>query len=43
MWLACEGSERHLRPGDRFLVEAKVSHSERYGAEGATLWVGRRH
>lgn len=43
LWLTCEGVERHLQPGDRFHVEAKVPHSERYGPDGATFWVGRRH
>ncbi|HEU4350274.1 MAG TPA: cupin domain-containing protein, partial [Burkholderiales bacterium] len=34
---------RHLRPGDRFELEANVPHAERYGAEGATYWVARRN
>ena len=42
MWLSCEGSTRHLRPGDTFTLAREVPHSERYGTEGATYWVARR-
>lgn len=42
MWLGCGGKTRHLRPGDRFALEARVPHDERYGPEGATYWVARR-
>jgi mannose-6-phosphate isomerase-like protein (cupin superfamily) len=43
MWLTEDGRTRHLRPGDRFELEAGVPHAERYGPEGATYWVARRH
>jgi mannose-6-phosphate isomerase-like protein (cupin superfamily) len=43
MWLTVEARTRHLRPGDTFELAANVPHSERYGAEGATYWVARRH
>ena len=44
MWLGTgEGAPRHLRPGDRFALDANQPHDERYGAEGATYWVARRH
>ncbi len=43
MWLAVGSDVRHLRPGDEFAIEREVPHSERYGAEGATYWVARRH
>ncbi len=47
MWLSCgEGAAaqtRHLRSGDRFELAREVPHDERYGAEGATYWVARRH
>ena len=43
MWLSIGDSTRHLRPGDRFELEADVAHAERYGAEGATYWVARRN
>lgn len=34
---------RLLRAGDVFALDAEVPHAERYGAEGATFWVARRH
>lgn len=37
------GTTRQLRAGDTFALEAEVPHAERYGAEGATFWVARRH
>lgn len=43
MWLTCEGRTRELGPGDRFSLERDVPHAERYGDEGATYWVARRH
>jgi mannose-6-phosphate isomerase-like protein (cupin superfamily) len=43
MWLTVDGDTRHLKPGDRFDLEARVPHAERYGPEGATFWVARRH
>jgi quercetin dioxygenase-like cupin family protein len=43
MWLTVNGTVRHLRPGDEFALERDVPHAERYGAEGATYWVARRH
>lgn len=43
LWLGCGGEVRHLRQGDRFTLERDVPHDERYGAEGATYWVARRH
>jgi quercetin dioxygenase-like cupin family protein len=43
MWLIVGDEERHLLPGDRFTLERDVPHAERYGADGATYWVARRH
>jgi quercetin dioxygenase-like cupin family protein len=43
MWLTVGDDLRHLRPGDRFDLERDVPHAERYGPEGATYWVARRH
>jgi mannose-6-phosphate isomerase-like protein (cupin superfamily) len=43
MWLTVGDSTRHLRPGDTFALERDVPHAERYGVEGATDWVARRH
>lgn len=44
LWLTCEGeAARHLRAGDAFTLARDVPHAERYGDEGATYWVARRH
>lgn len=43
MWLSVDGQTRHLLPGDSFDLRHDVPHAERYGAEGATYWVARRH
>jgi quercetin dioxygenase-like cupin family protein len=43
MWLTVEGHTEHLVPGSTFELEPKVPHAERYGADGATYWVGRRN
>ena len=43
MWLTLEGQTRELRTGDRFELDRDVPHAERYGPEGATYWVARRH
>jgi quercetin dioxygenase-like cupin family protein len=42
MWLTVGRETRHLRPGDRFELDAEVPHDERYGADGALYWVARR-
>ena len=42
-WLT-EGTQvRHLRAGEGFELARDVPHAERYGAEGTTVWVARRH
>ena len=43
MWLTVGDATRHLRPGDTFELDRDVPHAERYGSEGATYWVARRH
>jgi uncharacterized cupin superfamily protein len=43
MVLSAEGQSRTLRPGDRFMLAREVPHEERYGHEGASYWVARRH
>ena len=43
MWLTCDGSTRHLTPGDTFTLAREVPHAERYGSQGATYWVARRN
>ena len=42
MWLTVGDNTQHLLPGGTFALDAGVPHSERYGSEGATFWVGRR-
>jgi hypothetical protein len=42
MWLTIGAVSRHLKAGDRFELLPGQLHSERYGVEGATYWVGRR-
>jgi len=42
MWLTVDGRTEHLLPGGTFELPAHVSHSERYGPEGATYWAARR-
>jgi quercetin dioxygenase-like cupin family protein len=41
--LTCNGSTRALRAGDAFELAAGVPHAERYGRNGAVVWVARRH
>lgn len=43
VWLTVGEETRALQSGDRFELAKGVSHSERYGDEGATFWVARRH
>ena len=43
LWLTVNDVTRHLRPGDAFNLDANITHSERYGAEGSSFWVARRH
>jgi len=42
-WLAVSDLTRHPRAGDTFEPELDVPHAGRYGVEGATYWVARRH
>lgn len=43
MWLTVGDATREMAPGDRFTLDAGVPHAERYGPEGASYWVARRH
>ncbi|MEY2994261.1 MAG: hypothetical protein RL357_1196 [Pseudomonadota bacterium] len=43
MWLTHSQQEWHLSAGDDFALKANVSHTERYGAQGALVWIARRH
>jgi len=42
-WLTEGGTVRHLGAGADFELARDVPHAERYGAQGATFWVARRH
>ena len=41
--LTCGEQTRHLHAGDSFELPRELPHAERYGPEGATFWVARRH
>ncbi|MCF8172789.1 MAG: AraC family ligand binding domain-containing protein [Candidatus Methylopumilus sp.] len=43
MWMTCHGETKHLTAGGTFEMKQNEPHSERYGAEGATFWVARKH
>jgi hypothetical protein len=41
MWLTVGVRTQHLLPGGTFELAAEEVHTERYGIDGATYWVGR--
>jgi hypothetical protein len=43
LWLTVGAQIRHLQAGESFSLARDVPHAERYGDEGATFWVARRH
>ncbi len=43
MWLNVNGQIQDLQQGDAFTLDRDIPHDERYGPEGATYWVARRH
>ena len=43
LWLTVGEDTRHLVTGDTFDLRHDVPHAERYGPQGATYWVARRH
>ena len=43
MWLTVGADTQHLQAGQCFELARAVEHSERYGAEGAEVWVARRN
>lgn len=43
MWLIEGAQARCLHAGDTFELARGTPHAERYGPEGATYWVARRH
>ena len=42
MWLKVGDDVRHMVSGDAFELDRDVPHSERYGSDGAVVWVARR-
>jgi quercetin dioxygenase-like cupin family protein len=40
-WLSVGPDVKHLKAGDAFRLAREVPHAERYGPEGATVWVAR--
>ena len=40
-WLTVGDQVTHLKAGDSFRLDRDVTHAERYGAQGATVWVAR--
>jgi hypothetical protein len=42
MWLTVGDHTREMGPGERFELDARVPHAERYGPQGASYWVARR-
>lgn len=43
VWLTCGSEVKHLVAGTGFQLARGEMHTERYGPEGATFWVARRH
>ena len=43
LWVTVGEFTAHVVPGGGFEIGRGVQHSERYGSEGATFWVARRH
>jgi len=42
-WLTIGDQVKHLQAGDSFRLARDIAHAERYGAQGATVWVARAH
>jgi quercetin dioxygenase-like cupin family protein len=40
-WLTVGEKIQHLKAGDNFRLARDVPHAERYGPQGATVWVAR--
>ena len=40
-WLTVDGGTRHIPAGQGFRLARDVPHAERYGPQGATVWVAR--
>lgn len=42
-WLTMGGETTHCKTGDAFRVARGVTHSEKYGPEGAVFWAARKN
>lgn len=42
-WLTLDGQTTHYRAGDAFQVARGITHSERYGPDGAVFWAARKN
>ena len=40
-WLTMDGNATHLHQGDTFRVPRYMPHQEKYGPQGASLWIAR--
>jgi len=40
-WLTMNGKSTHLHQGDTFRVARNMPHQEKYGPNGASLWIAR--
>jgi quercetin dioxygenase-like cupin family protein len=43
LWLSVGQATAHIVAGGGFEIGRGTPHAERYGSEGATFWVARRH
>ena len=43
LWLSCGDGTQHITAGGGFDLAREAPHAERYGPQGATFWVARRH
>ena len=43
LWLTTGACTSHIVSGGGFEIERNTPHAERYGPDGATFWVARRH
>lgn len=43
VWLRCGDEVKHITAGGGFELAREVPHDERYGEQGATFWIARKH
>lgn len=42
-WLTMDGQTTHYQAGDAFKVARGITHSEKYGPDGAVFWAARKN